>query len=175
VELFDQCLRDDCLGIQYTTARTINKGHGRIEQRTIWATEDVNWFAEGGQWKNLRSLMRVLCERTVEDETSREYHYYISSLPAADPQRLLRYIRSHWSVENQLHWSLDISFGDDDRRTRSGHGAENASRLARIALNLLKAERTLKASIKSKRLMGGWEHDYLLGVLAGPPKENSDA
>jgi len=175
VELFDKCLRDDCLGIKYTTARTINKGHGRIEQRTIWATEDVSWFAERNKWKSIRSLVRVLCERIVEGETSREYHYYMSSLPAADPQRLLGYIRGDWSVENQLHWSLDISFGEDERRSRTGHGAENASRLARIALNLLKAEKTLKASIKSKRLYCGGEHDYLLKVLTGPTKEDLDA
>jgi predicted transposase YbfD/YdcC len=175
VDLFDQCLRDDCLGIEYTTAKTINKGHGRLEQRTIWATEDVSWFAERRQWRNLRSLACVLCERTVEGETSREHHYYISSLPADDPEKLLAYIRGHWSVENRLHWSLDISFADDDRRTRVGYGAENASRLARIALNLLKAEKTLKASMKSKRLMCGWEHDYLLKVLTGPPKGNLDA
>ncbi len=171
VELFENCLRNDCLGIEYTTAQTINKGHGRIEQRTIWASDDVSWFAERHQWKGLRSLVRVLCERTVEGETSREYHYYISSLPADDPEKLLSYIRGHWAVENRLHWSLDISFGDDQRRSRTGNGAENAARLARIALNLLKAEKSLKASIKSKRLMCGWEHNYLLKVLTGPPKK----
>lgn len=175
VALFDQCLRDDCLGIAYQTATTINKGHGRIEKRTIWATGDVSWFAERAKWSQLRSLARVLCERTVDGETSREYHYYISSLAADDPSKLLGYIRGHWSIENRLHWSLDISFADDDRRTRTGHGAENASRLARIALNLLKAEKTLKASIKSKRLMCGWDNDYLLKVLTGPPKKNLDA
>lgn len=175
VQLFDQCLRDDCLGIEYAMAKTINKGHGRIERRTIWATEDVSWFAERTKWKKLRSLVRVRCERTVEGETSSEYHYYITSLPADDPEKLLGYIRGHWSVENNLHWSLDISFADDERRTRTGHGAENASRLARIALNALKAEKTLKASIKSKRLYCGWDHDYLLKVLLGPPKKNLDA
>jgi predicted transposase YbfD/YdcC len=175
VTLFDQCLRDDCLGIAYTTATTINKGHGRIERRTIWATGDVGWFAERDRWKNLRSLVRVRRERTVDGETSDEYHYYITSLPADDPEKLLGYIRGHWSVENCLHWSLDISFADDERRTRTGYGAENASRLARIALNLLKAEKSGKASIKSKRLMCGWEHNYLLKVLLGPPKKSLDA
>jgi predicted transposase YbfD/YdcC len=172
VELFDQCLREDCLGIEWTTATTVNKGHGRIERRTIWATEEIDWFAEADKWSKLRSLIRVLCERTVDGETSREYHYYISSLPAGDPEKLLGYIRGHWSVENRLHWSLDISFGDDERRTRTGNGAENASRLARIALNLLKAENTRKASLKAKRMMCGWDHDYLLKVLLGPPKKN---
>ncbi len=174
VALFDQCLSDDCLGVKYTTASTINKGHGRIEQRTIWATDDVDWFAERDQWKNLRSLIRVRRERTLDGETTGEHHYYISSLPAA-PEALLNNIRGHWSVENRLHWSLDISFADDERRTRTGHGAENASRLARIAPSLLKAEKTPNASIKAKRLMCGWDHNYLLKVLLGPPKKDLDA
>jgi len=174
VMLFDQCLTDDCRGIAYSTASTTGGGHGRIEERRIWATSEVGWFAERDKWKHLRSLARVRCERTIDGETSTEDHYYISSL-TADPQTLLGYIRGHWSIENRLHWSLDISFADDDRRTRVGHGAENATRLARIALNLLKAETTLKAGIKSKRLMCGWDHGYLLKVLTGPPKEKLDA
>jgi predicted transposase YbfD/YdcC len=135
----------------------------------------MEWFPERDKWEGLRSLIRVRCERTVDGETSCEDHYYLSSLSADDPEKLLNYIRGHWSVENRLHWSLDISVGDDERRTHSGHGAENASRLARIALNLLKAETTLKASIKSKRLYGGWDNDYRLKVLLGPPKKNLDA
>lgn len=170
VELFDQCLREDCLGIEHTKATTLNKGHGRIERRTIWATEEIDWFAEADKWSKLRSLIRVLCERTVDGETSREYHYYISSLPAGDPKKLLSYIRGHWSIENRLHWSLDISFADDERRTRTGNGAENASRLARIALNLLKADKSRKASLKAKRMMCGWDHNYLLKILLGPPR-----
>jgi len=172
VALFDQCLRDDCLGIDYTTARTINKGHGRIEQRTIWATEEIDWFTERTLWAGLKSLVRVRCQRTVGQETSSEDRYYISTLAADDPERLLGYVRGHWSVENKLHWSLDISFADDDRRHRRGYAAENASRLARLALNLLKAEKTQKASLRAKRKLCGWDHDYLLKVLTGPPKKN---
>ncbi len=172
VELFDKCLRDDCLGITYSTATLSNQGHGRQERRTIWATEDISWFAEHKKWSNLRSLIRVLCERTVNGETSQEYHYYISSLPADVPEILLGYIRGHWSVENRLHWCLDISFADDTRRIRSGYGAENFSRLSRIGLNLLKAEKKLKAGIKGKRLKCGWDHDYLLKVLTGPIEKN---
>lgn len=172
VELFDRCLTDDCRGIDYTTATTINKGHGRIERRTIWATEQVGWFAERDRWGGLGSLIRVRCQRTIGRETSSEYRYYISSLGADDPEKLLGYIRGHWSVENKLHWSLDISFADDDRRHRRGYAAENASRLARLALNLLKAEKTQKASLRAKRKLCGWDHDYLLKVLTGPPKKN---
>jgi predicted transposase YbfD/YdcC len=167
VELFDQCLTDDCHGITYRTAATVNKGHGRIEERHIWATSEVNWFAEKGKWKNLRSLIRVRAKRTVGAHTSTEDRYYITDLPATDAGGLLAYIRQHWGVENNLHWSLDISFREDERRIRQGHAAENFSRLARIALNLLKAETTLKGGIKTKRLCCGWDHDYLLKVLTG--------
>ena len=165
VELFDQCLRDDCYGIPHTTATTTNGGHGRVEQRRIWATSQIGWFAERNKWKNLRSLIRVEARRTIDGQTSCEQRYYISSLPADDPSRLLAYIRGHWSVENSLHWRLDVSFADDDRRIRKGHAAENFARLSRIALNLLKAEKTNDAGIKTKRLCCGWDHDYLLKVL----------
>jgi predicted transposase YbfD/YdcC len=165
--LFDQCLREDCHGVRYATAQTVNGGHGRIEQRKIWATSEVGWFAEKGKWKNLRSLIRVQAKRTLNGRTSTEYRYYISSLDADDPARLLELIRGHWGVENSLHWSLDLSFREDERRIRQGHAAENFSRLSRIALNLLKAEKEEKVGIQTKRLACGWDHDYLLKVLTG--------
>jgi predicted transposase YbfD/YdcC len=167
VMLFDQCLTDDCHGIAYSTARTTDKGHGRIEQRRLWATSQVNWFAEKGKWKNLRSLIRVQAKRTVNGQTSDEYRYYISSLSAQNASQLLSYIRGHWGVENNLHWCLDISFREDECRIRQGHAAENFARLSRIALNLLKAETTNDGGIKTKRLCCGWDHDYLLKVLTG--------
>jgi len=165
VALFDQCLTDDCHGVAYRTAKTLNKGHGRIEQRQLWATSEVNWFAEKGQWKNLRSLLRVRAQRTVGPQTSTEDRYYITDLPADDPAGLLAYIRAHWGVENNLHWCLDISFREDERRIRQGHAAENFSRLSRIALNLLKGQTKHKVGIKTKRLCCGWSHDYLFRVL----------
>lgn len=109
--------------------------------------------------------MRVEAKRTVNGQTSREYRYYLSSLPADDPRGLLGYTRGHWGVENKLHWCLDISFGDDDRRIRKGHGAENFARLSRIALNLLKAQTKHKVGIKTKRLCCGWNDKYLFRVL----------
>jgi len=163
--LFDQCLRDDRLGVAYTTAATTNGGHGRIEERRIWVTPEVEWFAERGQWKGLRSLARVEARRTVNGKTSREFRYYISTLDGQDPTRMLELARGHWGVENSLHWSLDVSFREDDCRIRQGHAAENFSRLNRIALNLLKAETQQKVGIKTKRLCAGWDHDYLLKLL----------
>lgn len=165
VELFENCLTDDCHGIKYHSAQTADKGHGRIEVRKIVATNEIEWFAEREKWKKLRSLVRVESQRTVDGKTSNEFRYYISSLPADDPAELLDNIRSHWGVENSLHWSLDIGFREDECRIRQGHAAENFSRLNRIALNLLKAEKTLKGGIKTKRLACGWDHNYLLKIL----------
>jgi predicted transposase YbfD/YdcC len=165
--LFDQCIRDDCYGIPYTTATTTDGGHGRIEERQIWATSKVDWFAERNKWKDLRSLIRVRAKRTVGQDTTEEDHYYISSLPADDPAALLAYIRGHWGIENNVHWCLDINFREDDCRIRQGYAAENFSRLNRLALNLLNAEKTNAVGIKTKRLCCGWDHDYLLKVLAG--------
>jgi len=167
VMLFDQCLTDDCRGISYSTAATTDGGHGRIEERRIWATSEVNWFAERDKWKNLRCLIRVQAKRTVDGKTSTEYRYYISDLPADNASGLLAYIRGHWGVENKLHWSLDINFREDECRIRQGHAAENFARLSRIALNLLKSETTNRCGIKTKRLCCGWNHDYLLKVMTG--------
>lgn len=163
--LFDQGLRDDCQGIAYATAQTTDKGHGRIEKRRIWATWETDWFAERSRWKGLGCFICVESERLVDGARSQERRYFISSLDGRDPKRLLELTRGHWSIENQLHWCLDVQFREDDCRIRQGHGAENFSRLNRIALNLLKRQTKHKAGIKTKRLRAGWDHDYLLRVL----------
>ena len=94
-----------------------------------------------------------------------ERAYYISSPRGTDAKRFAGVVPGHRAVENDLHWQLDVSFAEDDRRIRKGHGAENYSRLCRLALNLLKRDTTVKAGIKSKRLTAGWDHDYLLKLL----------
>ena len=111
----------------------------------------------------------ILVERTRETgdgQTSVELSYYISSLDRRTrAKRLAQYVRGHWSVENNLHWQLDVSFCEDQRRIRKGHGAENFSRLCRIALNLLKADQTVKVGVAIKRQKCGWDNAYLLKVL----------
>ena len=109
--------------------------------------------------------MCVEATREIGNQISRERRYYIGSLDGQDAEETLDAARGHWGIENRLHWSLDISFDEDRRRLRKDHSAENFSRLCRIALNLLKAEKSLKRGIATKRLNCGWDHDYLLKVL----------
>jgi predicted transposase YbfD/YdcC len=137
--------------------------HGRIERRKVWVTWDLSGLgALAKQWKGLKCLIVVECASTRYnalgvEETTLTRHYYISSLDRRHgAQRIGRYVRGHWGVENNLHWQLDVSFNEDQRRLRVGHGAENFSRLCRMALNLLKHEKTAKCGIANKRKNCGY-------------------
>ncbi|MCC5828430.1 MAG: ISAs1 family transposase [Phycisphaeraceae bacterium] len=149
----------------------VDGDHGRIETRRIWASADVAWLKrQGHHWEGLRGLVCVEGTRETlgpDGKTAVERRFFITS---HDPgqigaEALLAMARGHWGVENRLHWCLDVSFNEDQRRLRKGHGAENFSRLCRIALNLLKAEKSERLGIANKRLACGWDHDYLLKVL----------
>ena len=94
-----------------------------------------------------------------------ETRYFISSLSADNPGKLERAVRAHWSIENNLHWVLDVAFDEDSNRTRKGYSAANLAVIRHIALNLIKAEKTAKVGVKTKRLMAGWENKYLLKII----------
>lgn len=148
-------------------AETREKGHGRIERRSCWATDDaafLTYLDPDGRWAGLRSVALVEAERRIGDERSVERRYYLSSLPA-DAQRLNQIVRTHWHIENQLHWVLDTAFGEDQCRVRMGDGAQNLALLRRVALNVLKRDTTTKAGIKARRLKAGWDEQYLLHIL----------
>lgn len=164
--LFAEGLTGDCQGVAYSTARQTEKNHGRLETRRCWSTSDLGGLADR-QWKNLRSVACVECSRQVNGVKSVERHYYISSLPDAKAREMLGLIRGHWGIENSLHWRLDVQFNEDASRIRQGHAAENFSRLRRWALNALKRDTTLTVGLKGKSKACGWDHDYLLAVLAG--------
>ena len=140
-------------------------GHGRVEIRNVWYSENVQWIQDLKDWSGLSSLVTVESQRTVGDETSSERRYFISSLSSTNAESIGQMIRSHWGVENKLHWGLDVSFDEDDCRIRKGFGAENVSRLRRIALNLLKHEKTAQCGIKIKRHKAGWDEKYLEKLL----------
>jgi predicted transposase YbfD/YdcC len=148
-------------------AETHEKGHGRIEKRTCWASEDaalLRYLDPDGRWAGLRSVVLVQAQRTIGAEKTTEQRYYLSSLPA-DATRLNQIVRTHWQIENHLHWVLDTAFDEDQCRVRMGVGAQNLALLRRVALSLLKHDRSAKLGIKGKRLKAGWDEHYLLHVL----------
>ena len=107
----------------------------------------------------------VESERTIGDATSTERSYYISDLDRQDAKAMLGYVRGHWGIENKLHWSLDVTFREDDLRQRVGHSGENLSRIRRLALNLLRQDKTVKVGAKAKRLKACLEEGYLIKIL----------
>ena len=141
-------------------------GHGRVEKRTCSVISDLSLIEHKDQWGGLKSLIRIESERfnKTTTEIEKETRYFISSL-SSSAQCLNGYVRSHWGIENSLHWSLDVSFNEDHSRKRVGYAAENFSRLNRISLNLLKNEKTSKRGIKGKRLKAGWSNQYLIKIL----------
>lgn len=150
------------------------EGHGRKETRRVWASPAVERLSRRSgirsKWAGLASMVLVERERLnygdFTGKPSVERCCYISSLPNPSAETMAGYIRGHWGVENKLHWQLDVSFQEDRSRSRKGYGAQNMSRLRRIALNLLKAS-AVKLGIKNKRLLAGWDHQYLLDLLIG--------
>lgn len=139
--------------------------HGRIETRTIRATSDIAWLQERHNWNGLQSIIAITSKREIGDKMTEETRYFISSLGADDPKRLERVVRAHWSIENNLHWVLDVAFDEDSNRTRKGHSASNMAVIRHIALNLIKSEKSSKVGIKTKRLKAGWDNEYLMRIL----------
>jgi predicted transposase YbfD/YdcC len=143
----------------------VEKGHGRIETRRYWQSTRIEWFAEHSLWEGLRSVGVVESIREIDGKTSVERRYYLSSL-GLDVERFGGAIRSHWGVENQLHWLMDVVFNEDQSRARTRHAAENLALLRRWSLNLLKADKRLaKRSLKARRKNAGWDNNYLLHLL----------
>jgi predicted transposase YbfD/YdcC len=152
---------------QHSYAKTVNKGHGRMETRECWAIENKEYLTlirNYQQWKGLKSIVRIVSQRQIGENLEVKTRYFISSLPA-NAKVILKSKRSHWKIENQLHWVLDIAFREDHSRVRKDHAAENLAVLRHMALNLLKNEKTAKGGIHAKRLQAGWNHDYLLTLL----------
>lgn len=163
---------DVAQAFEYAThsyAKTVNKGHGRLETRECWATENEEYLSlirQHQQWTGLRSIVRIVSQRQMGQHIEVQTRYFISSLPA-DAKMILKSKRSHWKIENQLHWILDLAFREDESRVRKDHAAENLAVLRHLALNLLKKEKTARGGIHAKRLQAGWNNDYLLTVLNG--------
>jgi predicted transposase YbfD/YdcC len=145
--------------------QTTDKGHGRVEVRRYWQTEKIGWFVDREAWVGLRSVGVVEARRTVNGQESVERRYYLSSLPA-DAEKFGRAVRGHWGVENGLHWVLDMVFGEDQSRARSGYAVENLAATRRLAINLLRRDKTCQRGIKGKLLRAAIDPDYLIRILS---------
>ena len=182
--LMDEAALDKFKGMSHGHDKQTNKGHGRIEAREMWVTNEVNWLGAEllALWPGLSSLAMVESTRQnlgdLTGKVSVERRYYISSLTGVDAAKMAAAVRSHWAIENKLHWRLDMAFGEDESRIRKGHGPDNFSRLRRIVLNKLReapekpgpekgtpTPKGRKISLKGKRYLCSLDPDYLIKQL----------
>jgi len=141
--------------------------HGRIETRKCSIITDFQFIAKNNKWEKLKTIIRIESTREFknsEKPTEQATRYYISSLKA-EPKDFQKAIRSHWGIENKLHWTLDVAFSEDASRKRKNNASQNFSILNKIALNLLKNEKTSKIGVRGRRLKAGWDNNYLIKVL----------
>lgn len=152
----------------------VDKGHGRIEQRTVTVSRAVDWLAGERRFPgdlrlpDVATIVRVASRAELSDRTRCETRYYISSA-ALSAARAAEAIRSHWAIENSLHWVLDVTFADDQSRLRTGHGAKNMAVVRHFAINLVRAVKDRK-SIKLRRKCAGWDLKFLANILGQLPR-----
>jgi len=151
---------------EYQSFETADKGHGRLEIRHYKISDHLQWLEPKAQWKGLKTIGMVESERIIGERKTIERRYYLSSLKA-DAKEFARAVREHWSIENQLHWSLDISFREDQCRVRIQRAAENFALLRRMALHILKKDKTQNKSINRKRWLAAMNPGYLQMLLGG--------
>jgi predicted transposase YbfD/YdcC len=147
---------------------TTEEGHGRQEKRSYVVVHDVEGIRERHVWPELKAVVMCRSERTVKGETTTEVRYYIGSRKMG-VRKYAQVLRGHWRIENNLHWQLDISFGEDDRRIQQRHAAANFALFRKMALSLLK-QNPRKDSIARKRKAASWDLDFLAETLAGATK-----
>jgi len=141
----------------------VDFGSGRIEKRTLYLETHLELLDDLKEWKHLKAILMVESIREKAGKTTFEKRFYLTSL-SLTAKEFNGFVRNHWSIENQLHWKLDVIFSEDLNRTRTGNAAENLSTTRKLALQLLN-QAPDKESMKNKRKMAGWDDNYLLHIL----------
>lgn len=158
-------MQDPAFIKKFKKAKSVNKGHGRVETRVCWQTDDIKWFTDKDKWMGLKSVCMV--ETTVYNmatrETTKETRFFISSM-SVDPKRALEAIRAHWGVE-AMHWTLDMDFDEDRSRARTENIAENLAMLRHVVINVLRLDKTLFGGISVKRKELTWDDNKLLKLM----------
>ena len=149
---------------RYTTYRTEGAAHGRYERRTYTITDDLSRIMARNDWAGLTHIGKVTCERWIQGDYQLETRYYILHR-VETAEKLAEASRGHWGIENSVHWSLDVTFHEDDIRIYDRYGAENLATVRKIALNALKQEKTRKLSLKNKRALCAMNSEYLARML----------
>ena len=143
----------------------VDKGHGRIEEREVRMSSDVQWLRDRHpHWQSINSVIQVKSTRHIGDEVSQDCRYYVSSL-LEDANRAGSVIRAHWGIENQLHWVLDMSFGEDQSRIRKGNAVQNMAVIRHAVLNAIQTVKPARQSIKQIRKRAGWSTTVLDSIL----------
>ena len=170
--LFEQALQDDFATLEVSSDQRVEGGHGRREMRKVWAlpVSQLGGLYHQEHWAGLQSVVMVYRRRRLDNGTlTEETQFFLSSLEP-DAHRIGRAIRLHWGIENQLHWVLDMTFGEDDSRIRQGHGPENVTLLKRLAISALNQETSSKRSTRQKAKFASMRPDYMMKVLASATK-----
>jgi predicted transposase YbfD/YdcC len=159
-------MEDDFARVDVSRHETREKGHGRVEHRSYYVLDVPPDLPEAARWKGLKQIGVAISDTIRDGKACDDVRYYILS-KTLTARRFGTLVRSHWGIENSLHWQLDVSFDEDRNRTRKDHAATNLAVLRRIALSLLKNETGSKVGIKNRRLTAAWNTDYLHKVLFG--------
>lgn len=163
-DYFEDALENDFKDVNYIKRKNVENDHGRLEEREYYITSDIDDLFETKEWSGLSTIAMVVSKRKVNETTTVEKRYYISNYKK-DLEKIAKMIRNHWGIENSFHWVLDMDFNEDQCRKRMKNSAKNIATVRKIALNMLKLEKTYNASIKSKILKAARNTSYLEKVL----------
>ncbi len=146
----------------------VSKDHGRLETRLAEVSHEIDWLQEAHDWPGLQAIGKVTATRESKGKQNTEARYYVMSAKLS-PEAFLRAVRAHWSIENSLHWVLDVSMNEDQQRNRKGHGPQNLALMRRLALNIARHEPT-KDAMRGKLKRAAWDDNFLIDLIRAATK-----